>query len=627
MKATRRLAQLTMAVVATTAMMVSAANLSWNVGDGVWDDTPADPGNWNTPDAVPESGDNVTINREGGATVQFESTNFSSGDDKLQSLTLGGNGYTSRLVVGAFEGIPYILQLHQDFALNVNDGGVLEISGGEVNDPYTSAGWRGTPFNINDGGKVKITAGSLDIGRRAAIGFADGAGHTASLEVSGTGAMLSHGDNDFHSRRGNSTLTLKDDGRLEIGRDLRVGTVAGVHEWNIQGGNLEQVGAAGVARFGNDNGDGTVAINQTGGEVSLNHTHLNENAELNVSGGSWRSNNFFLKGEINQSGNSLFRAHHSLQISNGGSYTVESGKLRVGQNIQIGHTADHNGTLTLHSDAELTDSYIEGGQNYFDIGATSGTGLGVFEVKGFDKLVDDTGNNYGFSQVRVNETGVIRGYGTLRGSYGVFQMNGRIIADGYGEDRTLDMSGMRPLTSTVANTTNKGFYAVDGGKLTLRSAGVAVGNNNYNWGQPVGDATIDLVNSIRFEFTSIDDSGTLSVSLLATDRSDVPDFQFAAYGGALIGVWDVTADFDFDSVDMIFRYDDALAPANEDLFVFHHTGGTWVDITSGTNTTDKLIWADGVTDFSLFAVGTIPEPSTLVLLVLAASVLGLCRRR
>jgi hypothetical protein len=52
--------------------------------------------------------------------------------------------------------------------------------------------------------------------------------------------------------------------------------------------------------------------------------------------------------------------------------------------------------------------------------------------------------------------------------------------------------------------------------------------------------------------------------------------------------------------------------------VYHFHNGQWEQVTSSIDTGNKWIYANGITSFSQFAVGVVPEPSTIVLLATVA---------
>jgi hypothetical protein len=255
-----------------------------------------------------------------------------------------------------------------------------------------------------------------------------------------------------------------------------------------------------------------------------------------------------------------------------GQYTATSGKLYT-RGLHIADVADATGTVTLNAGVTYTNYSITGSspQN-IAIGATSGAGTGTFEIKGLSGIRDGGGG--GFSYVTINQTGVLKGYGTLSG-YVYLRVNGRVIADGYGSDRTLNLSGCPHPTNTVENSTNHGFYAVNGGKLTLANVAVAAGSTTVNWGESAGDTDIDLVNSARIAFTGAT-SGNLSGSLLATNRTDVP-----AGLQRPIGAWRLTSP-NFTSAVLTFRYDDGALAAQgivEDAIKLRrYDGSAWVDV-------------------------------------------------
>lgn len=136
-----------------------------------------------------------------------------------------------------------------------------------------------------------------------------------------------------------------------------------------------------------------------------------------------------------------------------------------------------------------------------------------------------------------------------------------------------------------------------------------------------------MVNSVRMDFVNISSGSDLSIFLLAADHADVPQ---TPSGWEFIGVWqfDSLGDLGFDSVDLTFRYDDAMSSSlgldEDDLTVFHYNGANWVDVTGTIDIGNNLIYANDISSFSHFAVGAVPEPATLALVALGGLVL---RRR
>jgi len=117
------------------------------------------------------------------------------------------------------------------------------------------------------------------------------------------------------------------------------------------------------------------------------------------------------------------------------------------------------------------------------------------------------------------------------------------------------------------------------------------------------------------------------VTLLSPNDSTLPaaDVRF-------VGVWDflLPDGSSLQSADLAFRYDNLYAArlgmVEADLRVLHFDGKAWLDVTSGLDTLNHLIYAQGVESFSYYAVGAVPEPATAVVL-LGGLALLLARRR
>ncbi|MDD5708315.1 MAG: hypothetical protein PHR35_20545 [Kiritimatiellae bacterium] len=187
--------------------------------------------------------------------------------------------------------------------------------------------------------------------------------------------------------------------------------------------------------------------------------------------------------------------------------------------------------------------------------------------------------------------------------------SGTIKADGYGQQRDLDFSAMTWANyGSSDNTTDKGVYAVRGGKLKLPPVAVS-GTATTKWGQNSSFANLTFVNTVEASFTSAA-AGSWTVSLLSLDRTDV----YAHPNHKFIGVWDMTAPA-FAGANLTFRYDNALAAAlnceESKLRVYRYTSGVWTDVTSSLDTANHRITANGLTSLSQFAVG-LPVSGTVI---------------
>jgi len=334
-----------------------------------------------------------------------------------------------------------------------------------------------------------------------------------------------------------------------------------------------------------------------------------------------------------------------------GEYNLGGGTCNVDNATNVGL----GGTGTVNQTGGRYNSMIDAGQgNYLNIGSENGRGtynltggtLGIDRYNlipvgirlgtaanghGEFKLGDETscgsiveiGNGAWFPidfyvRIATNSTGVFRGWSDDGGGntlqiYGDFCNNGQVIADGYGQERSLDLSNMAEArTGTngwafaisddnlLDNTTSNGWFAVNKGKLIFPGVAVSAATT-YNWGERQGDSTIDAVNSARIKFNAFAGSGDLDGSLLAVDRSDVP-----AGPVSLISVHDLSLSggASSDDFNLTIRYDDAAAGTEEaDLKLFHYTGGKWVDTAATLDTGNKWITASNLTSFSEFGVG------------------------
>lgn len=242
--------------------------------------------------------------------------------------------------------------------------------------------------------------------------------------------------------------------------------------------------------------------------------------------------------------------------------------------------------------------------------------------------------------------GTLRGWGKV-GLTGPLVQNGKVIADGYGQQRELDFSSLSVVTNNIENPTingSNGWFASNGGSLKLPTIHVA-GGGRYTWGDNNFDPVIDLVNSVRFRPHAALPVGDVNITLL--DPLD-PNVPLLPTGQNSLGLWQMDSTVDFSSVDLIVRYDDAMADVwqvpESDLALWVFDGTSWSPITDSTakiDTTDHLLWgsASKVEYFAAallpdnaapLMVGTpihvVPEPSTL-LGALAAAALMRRRRR
>src|SRR5207302_1621630 len=102
--------------------------------------------------------------------------------------------------------------------------------------------------------------------------------------------------------------------------------------------------------------------------------------------------------------------------------------------------------------------------------------------------------------------------------------NGKVIADGFNTDRTLDLSHFSNVRNDIENPTEggtHGWIAKRGGALRLPPVTVRKGTGTYTWGENADDDIIDLVNAVRFTARDAKYPGQVSIALLSADRNDI----------------------------------------------------------------------------------------------------------
>ncbi len=234
--------------------------------------------------------------------------------------------------------------------------------------------------------------------------------------------------------------------------------------------------------------------------------------------------------------------------------------------------------------------------------------------------------------------GVVRGYGRIDKT-GTLSVSGKVVADGGGVDRTLDLTGFSAVTvATPSGPTATGWYAADHGRLSLPLVGsaaaptpretvgpvaavTATGSPRVDtvaaaasdttvltWGADPTEAVLTPVNSVRL--TIHGGPVPTGLSLLSPDRSDAP--AVPAADGAPIGLWHVDG-APLSAVDLVVRYDDHLADelAGDEsavmLWTMDTPAGGWTSVDPSTFNLDVAdhLASGSAQDVSYFAV-TVP---------------------
>ena len=301
-----------------------------------------------------------------------------------------------------------------------------------------------------------------------------------------------------------------------------------------------------------------------------------------------------------------------------GNLFLSGGELQT-QSIRVGQ----GGGLVANNDWTFTDIAVDlsdGG--YLDHG---------YQVTMLNSAVSMRDGEWYGDTVRLESSHghrtIVSGYGYVE-VWGELYNAGRVIADGFGEDRMLDLSQVAAVTRAESNTGHWGWFARNQGALTLPTV-TLTGDGVYAFGDDPAMGLPALVNSVQMTVygLNIANETGCTVTLLSPNDSTLPaaDVRF-------VGVWDflLPDGSSLQSADLAFRYDNLYAArlgmVEADLRVLHFDGKAWLDVTSGLDTLNHLIYAQGVESFSYYAVGAVPEPATAVVL-LGGLALLLARRR
>ena len=166
-----------------------------------------------------------------------------------------------------------------------------------------------------------------------------------------------------------------------------------------------------------------------------------------------------------------------------------------------------------------------------------------------------------------------------------FTNNGVVRWEGVGETvKTLQMNAdgkNLKIFNTIENTRTNGWYAIGNSRLTFGAQTVLAGTLDeasgvraksvFCWGESADDEEIDLVNSIRFVFDSLEANGTLTGMLLSADMSEVKENP---PNGEIAAVWDFS--FNRQSAAKIeFRYDHQKAPKGVRILKWSDNASKW----------------------------------------------------
>jgi len=419
--------------------------------------------------------------------------------------------------------------------------------------------------------------------------------HDAEIDNGGTATIDQNGE---HAQRLLLGISSGGSGNVAQGAgsafidSIQVAFGEGTHgEYRFSDGSLNAeeliVGQAGVGNFVHTDGQnhssmliiGSAATGQgtyqlAGGLINAADEHIGRSG---IGVLTQTSGTNMVSGDLTLGGNATYPG-------GSGTYNLLYGELQLKQTASV-LLAAHNGTATFR----LGDQWETGTIREIFGDGEAGVNLTVRESQ--------------------SGTATFVGWGTVPLT-GVLNNNGRVVADGYGTDRTLDLSTFSSITNDLdvvqSDGSLAGWYAQGGGKLTLPSVEIEIGSNSYNWGEDADDASLDLVNSVRMDLTGVTSGGDLSIDLLDGDRAEVPNTDDLL----LLGVWDFSppAGFGAQAVDLTFRYDDVRATElglNEpDVYAYSTSSKSWGIVTDARDPAGHTVSTNDVGSLSYYAVGS-----------------------
>jgi MYXO-CTERM domain-containing protein len=295
------------------------------------------------------------------------------------------------------------------------------------------------------------------------------------------------------------------------------------------------------------------------------------------------------------------------------------------------------GVGLVAADLAMADSVLTSNFNEQGVEGVPGRGrdlagpVTVFRLEGSGKTTSQT-----LAPARIKGKSLkatasgIAGWGSV-GAAEWFDQNGQVIADGEGRDRTLDLTAVASIRNSVDNPAaggTNGWFAQNGGELAWPRVYVQKGRKGtYTIGEEAGDASLDLINSLRLTLRDVDSPGWLEVSLLALDRGDVPALPA---GHKFVGVWELSSNgLEVGGMDVTIRYDDlkvmALGLHEPALKMWEYREGAWRRVPFTLDLEQNLITGHAG-DAAYIGVST-PEPGGLLGVGALGYLLGRRRRR
>ena len=209
--------------------------------------------------------------------------------------------------------------------------------------------------------------------------------------------------------------------------------------------------------------------------------------------------------------------------------------------------------------------------------------------------------------------GILRGCGVIQGSalgsnnVRIWLNEGQIIADGFGEEKLLDMNtvvSIRNNTTTTASDTTNGWYAVNKGAVLFPRTYFNSASASTMLGEWALEGAPRFVNSVGVSLSGVAGSGErfLRGGFFSADRSDIHAESLPA-GSTVVGVWKmgITGSISgtdvkgYSTVSLDFRYDRSAVRLGSTLQLYRWTGSAWEKVAEKAADSTYRISVSGLT--------------------------------
>ncbi len=498
------------------------------------------------------------------ATQALRSFHIQGGEVRTKLLTIGERGSASVLQTGGTLDAEKLV-----LARDAGSIGDFALAGGEIKSIEQNIGQRGTASFVQTGGantthRLALAAEASSVGRYE---LRDGTLHAGDLTVGSRGAGLYLQSGGFASVIGSG-----DQGGVKIADHTGSrGTV------NITGGTIEADKV-----FVGLHGDATYT--QSGGQTITNKIVLgtadHSSATFLAVNGTVVLDGVDQAGAANNNSANEFAKSSRLSYSRStaGAFTIAASQLQTNA-IVVGLNGDAVLQLGNARDSATFSEGTDGSHTPLVVRATA------------------------------SAQGELRGWGDLA-LRGQLFLNGKLVGDGYGKSRVLDLSSVAGVLNTIDNDIDGayGLYAQRNGRLRLPAIKVTR-DGDYNWGESPSDPVPDLVNSVRLGFSGVRTPGEAKLTLVAPDDPAATKALGAPAAELFVGLWKFDrVGLDVDGTKLLVRYDEQMVEhlgLSESSLSIWAYDGAWRELglaDTVLNTDLNLIGGELNSRFEYFAV-------------------------